>query len=356
MKLPDFPWDALAPYGEIARKYPKGAIDLSIGTPVDPVPKFIQDALIASSNTPGYPLTIGTPELREAMHNWATNVLGASGDFDVLPTIGSKELVAWLPTFLETKTVLYPKIAYPTYLVGAIIAKAQATEVDIDPKDWPTVDLAWINSPSNPTGRVHSEAELLEVISFSRKTGTVIASDECYLHMPAGDKKPVSILKLANGDNKNLLAVHSMSKRSNLAGYRAALLVGDSKLIAKIREIRKHAGMMVPQPIQRALTTALMDEAHVSEQASRYLNRRKILQPALERAGFRIEYSDAGLYIWCSRDESAWDSIDWLAQLGILATPGSFYGSAGQNFIRVALTASDEKISEAAERILNSAK
>ena len=356
MKLPDFPWDALAPYGEIARKYPKGAIDLSIGTPVDPVPKFIQDALSASSNTPGYPLTIGTPELREAMRNWATNVLGASGDFDVLPTIGSKELVAWLPTFLEAKTVLYPKIAYPTYLVGALIAKAQATEVDIDPKDWPTADLAWINSPSNPTGRVHSEAELLEVISFSRKTGTVIASDECYLHMPASDKKPVSILKIANGDNKNLLAVHSMSKRSNLAGYRAALLVGDSKLIAKVREIRKHAGMMVPQPIQRALTTALMDEAHVSEQVSRYLNRRKILQPALERAGFRIEYSDAGLYIWCSRDESAWDSIDWLAQLGILATPGSFYGSAGQNFIRVALTASDEKISEAAERILNSAK
>ena len=321
MKLPDFPWDALAPYGEIARKYPRGAIDLSIGTPVDPVPKFIQDALSASSNTPGYPLTIGTPELREAMRNWATNVLGASGDFDVLPTIGSKELVAWLPTFLEAKTVLYPKIAYPTYLVGALIGKAQAIEVDIDPKDWPTADLAWINSPSNPTGRVHSEAELLEVISFSRKTGTVIASDECYLHMPASDKKPVSILKLANGDNKNLLAVHSMSKRSNLAGYRAALLVGDSQLIAKIREIRKHAGMMVPQPIQRALTTALMDEAHVIEQASRYLNRRKILQPTLERAGFRIEYSDAGLYIWCSRDESAWDSIDWLAQLGILATP-----------------------------------
>ena len=356
MKLPDFPWDALAPYGEIARKYPNGAIDLSIGTPVDPVPIFIQDALSASSNTPGYPLTIGTPELREAMRNWATNVLGAAGDFDVLPTIGSKELVAWLPTFLEAKTVLYPKIAYPTYLVGSLIAKAQATEVDIDPKEWPTADLAWINSPSNPTGRVHSEAELLEVISFSRKTRTVIASDECYLHMPAGDKKPVSILKLANGDNKNLLAVHSMSKRSNLAGYRAALLVGDSQLIAKIKEIRKHAGMMVPQPIQRALTTALMDEAHVKEQADRYLNRRKILQPALARAGFRIEYSDAGLYIWCSRDESAWDSIDWLAGLGILATPGSFYGSAGQNFIRVALTASDEKITEAAERILNSAK
>ena len=358
MKLPDFPWDALAPYGERAKAHPSGFIDLSVGTPVDPTPEFIQQKLRESSNSPSYPVTTGAPELRDALKNFVSKTLGATGDFDVLPTIGSKELVALLPTLLEAKRILIPKIAYPTYKVGGLIAGAEVVEVDVDANTWPdeNFDLAWINSPSNPTGRVHSEAELLEVISFSRKTGTVIASDECYLHMPAGDKKPVSILKLANGDNKNLLAIHSMSKRSNLAGYRAALLVGDSKLIAKVREIRKHAGMMVPQPIQRALTTALMDEAHVSEQSSRYLNRRKILQPALERAGFRIEYSDAGLYIWCSRDESAWDSIDWLAQLGILATPGSFYGNAGQNFIRVALTASDEKISEAAERILNSAK
>jgi succinyldiaminopimelate transaminase len=351
LKLPDFPWDALAPFGAEAKKHPKGIIDLSIGTPVDAVPQFIQDALTNSANTPGYPLTIGTPELREAMKNWAANTLGATGDFDVLPTIGSKELVAWLPTFLEANSVIYPKIAYPTYLVGALIAKAKPVEVDIDPGNWPKSDLAWINSPSNPTGRVHSVAEIEAVISYSKKTGCIIASDECYLSFPANEKRPVSILKVANGDNQNLLAVHSMSKRSNLAGYRAALIVGDSKLIAKIREIRKHAGMMVPQPIQRALTAALKDETHVAEQAERYLKRRKILQPALEKAGFKIDFSEAGLYIWCSRNENSWDSISWLANLGVLATPGIFYGPAGEKHIRVALTATDENIMEAAARI-----
>lgn len=351
MKLPDFPWDALAPYGEIAKRHPNGIIDLSIGTPVDTVPQFIQDAVKATTNTPGYPTTIGTPELQAAMRNWATDVLGVQGEFDVLPTIGSKELVAWLPTILESTSVLYPKIAYPTYLVGALIAKASAIEVDIEAANWPKGALVWINSPSNPTGRVHSESELNAVIEYARKTGAVIASDECYFNFPAGDKKPVSILKVANGNNSNLLAVHSMSKRSNLAGYRAALIVGDKELIARIREVRKHAGMMVPQPIQKALTVALGDEGHVREQAKRYLKRREILQPALAKAGFKVDFSEAGLYIWCSRNEDSWSSVSWLADLGVLATPGIFYGPAGAKHIRIALTATDEKISAAAERI-----
>jgi len=352
LKLPDFPWDALAPYGDVARKHPNGIIDLSIGTPVDDVPQFIQEALANSTNTPGYPTTIGTSELREAMRDWAKNTLGASGDFDVLPTIGSKELVAWLPTLLESKKVLYPKIAYPTYLVGAKIAKAEAIEVEIDSSNWPNADLVWINSPSNPTGRVHSTEELDAIINYSRKSGAVIASDECYLNFPANEKKPVSILKVANGDNRNLLAVHSMSKRSNLAGYRAALIVGDSELVARIREVRKHAGMMVPLPIQRALTVALKDEKHVQAQSLIYANRRNKLKPALEKAGFKVEFSEAGLYIWCTRGEKSWDSVTWLSKLGILVAPGSFYGPAGEKNIRVALTASDAKINEAAERIL----
>lgn len=351
MKLPDFPWDALAPYGEKARNHPEGIIDLSIGTPVDDVPKFIQDALTSTANTPGYPLTMGTTELREAMRNWASNTLGASGDFDVLPTIGSKELVAWLPTLLQAKSVIYPKIAYPTYKVGSLIAKADPIEVDIDPSNWPKADLAWINSPSNPTGRVHSISELNAVIKYSRDTDAVISSDECYLNFPTNEKVPTSILKVADGNNKNLLAVHSMSKRSNLAGYRAALVVGDTELISRIREIRKHAGMMVPQPIQRAFTVALSDENHVVEQSARYLKRRKILQPALESVGFKVDYSDAGLYIWCTRNEDSWKSVEWLADLGILTTPGNFYGSAGAKHIRVALTSTDEKISDAALRI-----
>ena len=340
----------MAPIGEKARSHPDGIIDLSQGTPVDPTPEFIQREFAAASNAPGYPLTIGTPELRAAMRTWASQVLGATGEFDVLPTIGSKELVAWLPTILEAKVVLYPEVAYPTYLVGAMIANAQALAVGIDAKAWPAAQLAWINSPSNPTGRVHSEAELLDVIAYSRQTGTVIASDECYFSFP-DSKSATSILKLAAGDNRNLLAVHSLSKRSNLAGYRAGLIIGDSDLIAKIRELRKHAGMMVPLPVQRAMVVALADETHVNLQSERYRARRAILQPVLEAAGFKVDFTEAGLYIWCSRGESDWESVSWLAQFGILATPGHFYGAKGSSHIRVALTATDDAIKTAAKRI-----
>ena len=344
----------MAPYGARAREHAEGIIDLSQGTPVDATPEFIQQELKAASNSPGYPLTIGTPELRSAMRNWATEVLGASGDFDVLPTIGSKELVAWLPTILQAKTVLYPKVAYPTYLVGSMINEAENIAVDIDATTWPKSDLAWINSPSNPTGRVHSESELEAVIAYARKNNSVVASDECYLNFPATGQSPVSILKLAKGDNKNLLAAHSMSKRSNLAGYRAGLIVGDSEIIGKIREVRKHAGMLLPLPIQRAMTAALGDEKHVAIQAKRYAARREVLSSALIAAGFQIDFSNAGLYIWCTRNEVSWTSVSWLADLGILATPGIFYGEAGAKHIRIAMTATDDQISEAAARIMKS--
>jgi succinyldiaminopimelate transaminase len=307
---------------------------------------------LQSSNAPGYPLTIGSVDLRDSMVRWAKDVLGATGEFDVLPTIGSKELVAWLPTFLEATTVNYPEIAYPTYLVGALIAGAEAHAVGPNPEEWKVSDLTWINTPSNPTGRVHSAAELQAAIDFSRRTNTFLASDECYLHFPASEEvKPISLLKVANGDNKNLLTVYSLSKRSNLAGYRAGLIVGDPVLISRIREVRKHAGMLVPTPVQRAMAAALRDEIHVHEQAKRYADRRKRLSPALESAGFTIHHSEAGLYIWCTREESDWDSVTWLAERGILATPGSFYGEAASRFIRIAMTATDAQIASAAERI-----
>ena len=344
----------MAPYGARAREHAEGIIDLSQGTPVDATPEFIQQELKAAANSPGYPLTIGTPELRSAMRNWATEVLGASGDFDVLPTIGSKELVAWLPTILQAKTVLYPKVAYPTYLVGSMINESENIAVDIDATTWPKSDLAWINSPSNPTGRVHSESELEAVIAYARKNNSVVASDECYLNFPANGQSPVSILKLAKGDNKNLLAAHSMSKRSNLAGYRAGLIVGDSEIIGKIREVRKHAGMLLPLPIQRAMTAALGDEKHVAIQAKRYAARREVLSSALIASGFQIDFSSAGLYIWCTRNEDSWTSVSWLADLGILATPGIFYGEAGAKHIRIAMTATDDQISQAAARIMKS--
>ena len=349
-QLPDFPWDALAPYGDTARSHKQGIIDLSQGTPVDPTPEFIQQAFRDASNSPNYPVTAGTPELRAAIAQWAVERLGATGEFDVLPVIGSKELVAWLPTILESKKVLLPEIAYPTYHVGAVIAGAQSIPVAIDAKSWPTADLAWLNSPSNPTGRVHSEAEIKACIDWSRTNKALLVSDECYLEF-AQSAQPVSVLSHTGGDNTNILAVHSLSKRSSMAGYRAAFIVGDSALIARIREIRKHGGMMVPLPVQKAMTVALTDDTHVTEQRARYNARKEILRPALEAAGFTIEFSNAGLYLWCTRNEDAWESVSWLAQRGILATPGSFYGALGARHIRVAMTATDAQIADAAQRI-----
>ena len=349
MKLPDFPWDALAPYGDKAKAHPSGFIDLSQGTPVDATPEFIQSAFKAASNSPSYPVTTGTPELREAITKWAREQLGATGDFGVLPLIGSKELVAWLPTILESTHVLYPEVAYPTYLVGSMIAKTKSSTVDFDANTWPDADLAWVNTPSNPTGRVHSDLELLNAIEWARKGGVVVA-DECYLEFGNGIT-PKSILSLTGGNNKNILAIHSLSKRSSIAGYRAAMMIGDKDLIAKILEVRKHAGMMVPLPVQKAMVAALGDNQHVAEQRDRYNARKAKARAAIEKHGFQIDHSEAGLYLWATRNETDWESVAWFAERGILVTPGNFYGVKGAQHIRIAMTATDAQIDELVKRL-----
>lgn len=344
----------LAPYGVTAKSHPQGSIDLSQGTPVDPTPDFIQRALQEASNAPGYPVTTGSPELRNAIITYCRDQLGAKGDFDVLPVLGSKEFVAWLPFMLRSKKVLLPEIAYPTYRVGAIIAGAQIEEVGIEATRWNSQsgDLIWVNTPSNPTGRVHSADEIASALEHRRR-GAIVAVDECYFSF--GDsKKPISTFQLAQADNKNFLTVHSLSKRSNLAGYRGAFVAGDPALISRLLEIRKHAGMMAPAPMQHAVAVALGDEVHVQEQAKIYADRRRRLAPALICAGFSIDFSEAGLYIWCSNGDEDWAQVAWFADRGIVVTPGNFYGKGGARHIRIALTATDAKIDEAIERILNS--
>jgi succinyldiaminopimelate transaminase len=256
---------------------------------------------------------------------------------------------------LESQQVIYPEVAYPTYLVGALLAQSQPIAVGVDAKTWPSADFAWINTPANPTGRVHSESELRAAIDWVRSNKAVLVCDECYIDF--GDTAvPTSLLKYTDGDNSNILVVHSLSKRSSMAGYRGAFLIGDSKLIAQIREVRKHAGMMVPLPIQNSMVAALSDERHVEEQRARYNSRRAMLAPALQEAGFQIDASAAGLYIWCTRSEDSWKSVDWLASLGILATPGTFYGPLGASHIRIAMTATDVQIADAAARIRQAIK
>ncbi|MEY9888556.1 succinyldiaminopimelate transaminase [Catenulispora sp. MAP12-49] len=363
-KLPDFPWDRLAPAKARAGHHPDGIVDLSVGTPVDPVPTVIQDALRTGSDAPGYPLTHGTPALREAAVGWMARRLAVPtvAPTAVLPVLGTKELVAWLPMLLGLGPgdhVAIPAVAYPTYDVGARIAGADtlvaAPEAAADLITTHRPKLIWLNSPANPNGRVAPAAELRAVVAAAREAGTVVVSDECYIEL-AWEAEPVSLLHpdVCGDSHEGLLAVHSLSKRSNLAGYRAGFVTGDPALVADLLEVRKHAGMIMPQPVQDAMTAALSDDAHAAEQKERYRRRRQVLREALERADFRIDHSEAGLYLWSTRDEDCWTTVDWLSERGILVAPGDFYGEAGARHVRVALTASDERVAAAAARLAGS--
>jgi succinyldiaminopimelate transaminase len=310
----------------------------------------VQAALRLATDAPGYPLTAGSEELRAAIATWCRLRLSASGEFGVLPTIGSKELVAWLPTLLGARKVLYPGIAYPTYSVGAVISGAEGIAVGDDPGDWPAADLVWLNSPSNPTGRVLDASQMRTALDWARRNDAVIASDECYIEF-GWDCEPVSIMQVAGDDLSNVLAVHSMSKRSNLAGYRAAFVAGDASVIGRLLEVRKHAGMIMPAPVQVAMIAALGDSEHVVAQRERYLRRREVLSVALTAAGFTIEHSAAGLYLWVTRGEDAMATVEWFATRGILVVPGGFYGEAGRQHVRITLTATDERIHTAERRL-----
>ncbi|MCF4140191.1 bifunctional succinyldiaminopimelate transaminase/glutamate-prephenate aminotransferase [Streptomyces sp. Tue 6430] len=357
-RLPTFPWDKLEPYKKTAAAYPGGIVDLSVGTPVDPVPELIRKALVDAADSPGYPTVWGTPALRDAITGWLERRLGARGvtHRHVLPIVGSKELVAWLPTQLGLgpgDKVAFPRLAYPTYEVGARLARA-AYEAYDDPTalDPTGIGLLWLNSPSNPTGKVLSKAELTRTVAWAREHGILIFSDECYLEL-GWEADPVSVLHpdVNGGSHDGLVSVHSLSKRSNLAGYRAAFLAGDPEVLAPLLEIRKHGGMMTSAPTQAAVVAALSDDAHVHEQRERYALRRNLLREALLAHGFRIDHSEAGLYLWATRDESCWDTVSHLAERGVLVAPGDFYGPAGGRHVRVALTATDERVRAAVERL-----
>lgn len=358
-RLPRFPWDRLVPAKRVAAAHPRGLVDLSVGTPVDPVPSGLRAALCAAADAPGYPATYGTAELRTAASDWLRRRHGVEVDpAAVLPTIGSKEIVAWLPTLLgagPSDAVVYPELAYPTYEVGARMAGARPVAADgllgLGPAPVP---LVWVNSPANPTGRVLPPEHLSKVVAWARERGAVVASDECYIELGWEDPPPFSILhpQVCGGSHEGLLALHSLSKRSNLAGYRAAFLAGDPELVAGLLEARKHAGMIVPAPVQAAMRAALEDDGHADEQRSRYRARRASLRTALEAAGWRISHSEAGLYLWAAHPElDAWASVNRLAELGILVAPGDFYGPRGSGHVRVAVTATDERVAEAAARL-----
>lgn len=357
-RFPDFPWDTIAAAKRRAADHPDGIVDLSIGTPVDPTPAVARQALVEAADAPGYPTVLGPAPVRQAAVDWLARragVVGLEAD-QVLLTIGSKELIANLPVQLglgPDDLVVVPELAYPTYEVGARYAGSEVLASDsltaIGPR---TPALLYLNSPANPHGQVLGVEHLRKVVEWARDRGTLVVSDECYLEF-GWDAEPVSVLHpdVSGGSFEGLLAVHSTSKRSNLAGYRGGFVAGDRAVVAELLAVRKHLGFMLPTPVQHAVAAALGDDEHADHQVEVYRTRRAALLKAFTAAGFRVEHSEGSLYLWATRDEPCRDTLDWLAERGILVAPGDFYGAKGARHVRVSVMAADDRVEAAVARL-----
>ena len=361
-RLPEYPWQKLKPYQAIAEHHAKGMVDLSVGSPVDPTPKIIQDAIRDSTNAPGYPSTAGSLEFRTAVAEWFGRRRGVELTADqVMPTIGSKEFISFLPLMLglgKGDVVVQPSVAYTAYVVGAALCGAEIISED-DPAKWPeNTKLIWINSPGNPDGRVLDVAEMKAAVVRARELGAVLASDECYAELGWGhwaETRIPSVLdpRVCEGSYENLIAIYSLSKQSNLAGYRAAFAAGPEALIKGLVNIRMHSGLIMPAPVQKAVIAALGDENHVAVEREIYRKRREVLLEAVKAYGFEIAESQAGLYLWATLGEDSWVTVRRMADLGILVVPGEFYEAGGSKYVRFSITATDEKITEGAARLTN---
>ncbi|WP_280633630.1 succinyldiaminopimelate transaminase [Nocardioides sp. 1609] len=353
-----------------AEAYPGPVVDLSIGAPTDPTPDVVRAALAAHADAPGYPLTAGRPALREAVVRWLGRVHGVSGldPAHVLPAVGTKELIGSLPLHLGLgagDVVAQPTPAYPTYAVGAALVGAttayadSVADLDALAAEQVVPRLVWVNSPANPTGRVLAPEVLRSILAWCRDHGALLASDECYLDL-GWDVDPVSVLHpdVCGGSHDGVVALHSLSKRSNLAGYRIGFLSGDPAVVAELVSVRRNLGLGLPDPQQGAAVAALDDDEHVTVQRARYARRRAVLRPALEAAGFRVDHSEAGLYLWATRDEPGAadhrgvELVGRLADLGLVAVAGAEYGAAGHAHVRLALTAPDDAVALAADRLI----
>lgn len=359
MILPDFPWDKLNPYREIISDKGLSLINLSVGSPVDPVDSLIQDALLLDSEKSAYPTAKGKITLDQTLVTALRRRFKAGANLavdNVLPTIGSKEAIALLPLMLDLvrPKVVIPHLSYPTYTVAATLVGGQVIPQDFTKNLPDQFDLVFINSPNNPTGEVLELETLQTILGQVRKQGAILVSDECYLSLD-WTGKGISMLnpQVNGGSLANIIVTNSLSKVSNLASYRAAFLAGDNELISKITNFRRHTGLLVPTVIQTAMQVALEDDSSVNKQKAVYRERRKLLIAALSKAGFSFRNSEAGLYIWVtsSNGESDWDLVKIFAEQGILVAPGSFYGSAGKNSVRISITATDDDIKTASERI-----
>jgi succinyldiaminopimelate transaminase len=353
---PPYPYDRLDDVKALAAHVPGGLVDLSIGTPCDPPPKTVLDALGHSGTERGYPPSIGTAAYREAAAGWMERRLGVRVDaMQVAACVGTKELVAGLPQWLrlrrpELDTVLYPAISYPTYAMGATLAGCRAVPYrsleDIQDDDARRALCLWVNVPGNPTGEL---GDLGAAAAWGRQRGIPVLSDECYVEF-TWDGPPRTILE--HGSD-GVLAVHSLSKRSNLAGARAGFYAGDPELVHYLSEVRKHAGFMVPGPVQAAAIAAWGDDQHVREQRQRYHQRLEATRAGLAAVGVDAPMPAGAFYLWApAPGGDAWALARRLAeQGGVLVSPGEFYGPDGAGHVRVAVVQPDDRIALVAQRL-----
>ncbi len=333
-------------------------IDLGQGTPTDPTPDTVQRALAAAADAPGYPPAHGTETLREAYSDWLHRSTGAALDpTDVVATVGSKEFIATVPWLLglgPSDTVVVPELAYPTYAAGAEAAGCRLLAADSTIAIGPArVSLLWLNTPSNPTGAVLPEEHLAKVVDWARARGTIVISDECYRELggPAGNAPSILSPRVARGSYEGIVAVHSLSKRSSMAGYRCGFAAGDATVIRTLVRRRRDLGLIVPTPVQAAAVAALGDDAGVAAARERYIVRRALLRSAVETAGFEVDGSEAGLFLWVTRDQPDTETVGWFADRGLVVAPGGFYGPRGDRHVRLAITATDADLTDAAARI-----
>ena len=369
---PPYPHDRLGPIRATAATVPGGILDASVGTPVDPMPAVALDALTAAAPAgTGYPATIGSQAFREAAVGWVERRFGCSLTVDdVIACIGTKEAVASLPRMLSLRdpsrdTVLYPAVAYPTYAMGALLAGLRAVPVPvddqwhldvsrIDPADADRALLLWLNDPSNPTGAVATPQGMVDAVEWARARGILVASDECYAEFTHdADGAPTAPVTALDAGADGVLVLHSLSKRSNMAGLRAGFIAGDRELVTYLGEMRKHGGLMMPSPIQAAAAAALEDDGHVREQQARYARRRAVALPALESRGLVHDGGSSTFYLWlrdADRARDGWAIAEELATTGLVVAPGDFYGAASDDHVRVALTLTDDQIQLLCER------
>ena len=354
---PPYPYERLDEITAIAAKHDGGAIDLSIGTPCDPPPVDVLAALTAGDTARGYPPSIGTPAFRAAAARWIERRLGAAVDpaTEVAACVGTKEFVASLPQYLRLRdpsrdTVLYPAISYPTYEMGATLAGLRAVPylslADVADADAARALCVWVNSPANPTGVLE---DLGAAAAWGRARDVLVVSDECYAEFSwaAG---PTTILRTGT---PGVIALHSLSKRDNFAGARIGHYAGDPALVHYLREVRKHAGLMPPGPVQAAAVVALDDDEHVDVQRARYLARMQRLVDVLGACGYSAELPAGAFYLWVeTADGDAWAAARDLAdRAGIVVSPGEFYGPHSTGFVRIAAVQPDDRIELAAARV-----